>query len=578
MAVRASSKQIFLFRSRLLLFISFLLLSLLLIRLYDLQIVKHNYYSMRADRQYSYKSEYYDRESIYFTRKDGTLFSVANVKRAHILALVPKQVKDSEVDKIYKFLKSLGIDYPYRKFKIKAGKKDDPYEEIKRKVPEDLAKKIKEQNFSGVILPIHRYRFYPGASLAAHVIGFVAQKDSDPNYHGRYGLEKYYDDVLYKDPERLGVNFFAELFSNAKEIMQKKSPGNGSIISSLEPLVQAELEKVLKETFDKWKSKRVSAIVYNPQNGEIVAMASYPNFDLNNFSKVESPKIYENPLVENVYEMGSIVKAITVAAGLDSGAIYEKEKYNDTGCKIYDKARICNYDHRARGTVPVQEILSQSLNVGAAWVYEKMGKEKFKSYFDALGLTDISAIDLPNEAEPLVQNLNSPRDIEFATASFGQGVAFTPVQMVRALGALGTGFIQKPHIVKSIRKDSGITLSVAPEISKKRVLSEKTTETISRMLVEVVDKKLAGGKKKKEHYTVAVKTGTAELSAGGKHYLKDVYNHTFFAYFPAFNPRFVILFINEQPKGAKYASETLSDPSFEMVDFLINYYNIEPDR
>ncbi len=570
-----SLKQEFLIRARILLFLTFVLLAFLVLKLYDLQIVKHEYYLSEADRQYAHNYEYYDRGSIYFTKKDGTYFSVANIKTAYTLALDPRRVKEPE--KIYKYLQSLGLNMDYTKFMIKATKKNDPYEELFRKLPKELALKIKKQDFAGVLLPKHRFRFYPASSLAAQSIGFVAEKNSDPELHGRYGLESYYDPELYRDPRKLGVNFFAELFSSVKKMVKGDLKDKGSLVTTVEPIVQAELEKVLEKTAKKWNSERVSAIVYDPNNGEIIAMGTYPSFDLNNFSEVESPNIYENPLVENVYEMGSIVKALTVASGLDSGAIRENETYYDSGCKVYNSSRICNYDKRARHTVPIQEILSQSLNVGAAWVYEQMGKKRFKEYFKKLGLTDISEIDLPNEAEPLVSNLNSPRDIEFATASFGQGVAFSPVAMVRALGALGTGYIRTPHLGKYIKRDSGLLVNIAPKDDAKRVFKDSTVESISRMLTEVVDSKLDNGRRKKEHYTVAAKTGTAQVSKAGR-YEKGVYNHTFFGYFPAFKPRFVLLFVNEKPHGAKYASQTLTDPFYKMVDFLINYYNIEPDR
>ncbi len=572
---RSSVKQKFLLRAKLLLVFALILISLLFYRLYELQVVRHEYYLAKADRQHSVVSEYYDRGSIYFTKKDGGYFAAANIKTAYIIAINPRELEDPQ--KLFQTLKENGLDIDKERFFAKVRKKNDPYEELAKKVPQDIAEKLKEYKGKGLIIMKHRFRFYPAGSMASHALGFVARQNSDPELHGRYGLEAYYDDELYKNPRQLGVNFFAELFSGVKEAIKGDYAKKGSIITSLDPMVQAELERVVDKTRARWHSRRVSAIVYNPNNGEVVAMASSPRFDLNNFAKVKSVEIYENPLVENVYEMGSIVKAITVASGLDSGAIKETSKYYDSGCKVYNRSRICNYDKRARETVPVQEILSQSLNVGAAWVYEKMGKRKFKEYFEKLGLVELSGIDLPNEAAPLVGNLNSPRDIEFATASFGQGVAFSPVAMVRALGALGTGYIHTPHLAKYVQSDAGILIDISPKDEKRKVFSKETVESISRMLTEVVDSKLDNGKRKKEHYTVAAKTGTAELSSG-KTYAKGIYNHTFFGYFPAFEPRFVVLFVNERPHGAKYASQTLTDPFYEMLDFLINYYNIEPDR
>ncbi len=579
MALRSQvNKKMFLIRGRIVLFFILTALFLILLRLYDLQIIKHEYYSAKANRQYAYKSEFYDRGAIYFTRKDGSLVDAANIKTGYILAISPRLIKDK--DAVFDYLHNkLGIDIDYSTFLLKASKKEDPYEELKRRLPRDLADKIKSKKLPGVIVSMHRFRYYPNDTLAAHTVGFVARSKNDNELHGRYGLEYFYDKELYRDSAKLSVNFFAELFGGVKSFLGGNTVDefDESIITTIEPTVQAELEKTIKQTAEKWHSKRVSAIVYNPNNGEVVAMASYPNFNLNKFSEVKSVNVYENPLVENVYEMGSIVKALTVASGLDSGVITEDSIYNDTGVKTYDGAKIYNYDKRARGVVPVQQILSQSLNVGAAWVYERMGKKKFKEYFSKLGLLDTTGIDLPNEAEPLVHNLDSPRQIEFATASFGQGVAFTPVGMIRALGALSTGKLATPHLVKSKMYANGIKMQVEVE-KPQRIFSDKTVETISRMLTNVVDYALAHGKRKKEHYTVSVKTGTAEISSKRGGYIKGLYNHTFFGYFPSFRPKFVILLVNERPRGAKYASQTLTDPFYEMLDFLINYYNIEPDR
>ncbi len=570
-------KKVFILRIKILGILLLLVPLVIFARLYDLQIVKHDYYATKANRQYSTFYEYYDRGTIYFLQKNNSKVAVASIKEGNVLAINPKLLDNP--DELYNFLsKDLQLDIDYEKFILKARKKDDPYEEILSRIDREMAQKIKEKKIKGVLLPIKRWRFYPDPHLAPQTIGFVARNSKDPEVRGRYGIEASYDKVLYRDPNKLGVNFFAELLGNIKEALSFDTP-QGSVVSSIEPNVQKKLQNVVKQTYDKWNSKRVSAIVYNPQNGEIVAMASYPDFNLNEFYKEKNPNIFSNPLVENVYEMGSIVKAITVASGLDSGAITENSTYNDTGSVSFDGFKIYNYDKRARGeNTPVQEILSQSLNVGAAWVYTKLGKEKFREYFEKLGLLEESGVDLPNEASPIVGNLYSPRDIEYATASFGQGVAFTPVAMVRALGALGTGYIRQPHVVKEIILDNGLHKKIDYTDFEEKVFDNKTVEIISRMLTEVVDTKLDNGKRKKEHYSVAAKTGTAQIAKPGGGYFKDKYNHTFFGYFPAFEPRFLILFINEEPKGAKYASQTLTDSFYEMVDFLINYYNIEPDR
>ena len=564
------------FRAYFILAVLLTTLFLLWTRLYYLQVANYDEYKYKADRQYAYTSEFYDRGNIFFSYKDGKTISLASIRSGYKLAINPALTNKDDAQKLFSLLESINKAPDESLFWQKVYKKDDPYEEVASNINSEEADKIRGLEIKGVILSPYRWRYYPFDSLGAQTIGFVAYLNG--KLQGAYGLERFYEDVLSRDTQTLSVNFFAELFGEMKNIFKSGFfPESGSLITSIEPQVQMELEKVITQTKEKWNSKRVSAIVYDPNNGEVIAMASTPSFNLNEFYK-NNPALFRNPLVENVYEMGSIVKPVTVASALDAGAIKEGNTYKDTGFATYNGRTISNYDNKARGVVPVQEILSQSLNVGAAWVYTQMGKQTFKEYFAKFGLLEDTGIDLPNEASNIISNINSPRDIELVTASFGQGVAFTPVTMVRALGALATGKLQTPHLVRGVLLESGLIKYKDYSEFEQVVLDEKTVETISRMLTEVVDSSLDDGRRKKERFAVAAKTGTAQIPDPSGGYFADKYNHTFFGYFPAFNPRFVILLINEEPNGAKYASQTLTEPFYRMLDFMLNYYNIEPDR
>ena len=227
----------------------------------------------------------------------------------------------------------------------------------------------------------------------------------------------------------------------------------------------------------------------------------------------------------------------------------------------------------------MQEILNQSLNTGVAFIERTMGHTKFRDYFKALELGTETGIDLPNETHGRIANLDSPREVEYATASFGQGIAMTPIETIRALATLGNGgMLVTPHVVKKIRYSDG-TEQPMTYGADKRVYSAQTSEEISRMLTIVVDKALRNGKVKNEHYSVAAKTGTAQISnpKGGGYY-DDRYLHSFFGYFPSYDPKFIIFLYTVEPQGVQYASETLTDSFINMVQFLINYYTIPPDR
>ncbi len=273
------------------------------------------------------------------------------------------------------------------------------------------------------------------------------------------------------------------------------------------------------------------------------------------------------------------MKPLAMAAALDAGVITPDTTYNDTGCVTMNTAKICNYDLKARGVVPMQEVLSQSLNVGTSFIAGRLGHERLRSYFMNLGFGEETGIDLPSEAAGNIENIKtSPRDIEYATASYGQGIAETPVQMIKALGALANeGMVVTPHLVKAIKLETGIHKTLAWN-SPERVFSPEAVQDTTRMLVRVVDTKLADGTLSIPEMSVAAKTGTAQIPGPGGKYAQGMYFHSFFGYFPAYEPRFVILLYTREPGGVQYASETLTHPFMELTHFLINYYALPPDR
>ena len=253
--------------------------------------------------------------------------------------------------------------------------------------------------------------------------------------------------------------------------------------------------------------------------------------------------------------------------------------YFDTGSVTLNKSTFYNYDKKGRGKVNMQTVLSSSLNTGVAFVVKEMGKDLFAKYMLNFGLGEETGIDLPNETRGFVNNLQSPREIEYATASFGQGISMSPIETVRALASLGNGgLLVNPHIVKRIDYKIGIPRTISYG-EMKRVLKPSTSETITKMLVNVVDSALLEGKVKMDHYSIAAKTGTAQVPIiGGNGYYTDRYNHTFFGYFPAYNPQYIVFLYILEPKGVDYASHSLTYPFIDITKFLINYYNVPPDR
>jgi len=318
----------------------------------------------------------------------------------------------------------------------------------------------------------------------------------------------------------------------------------------------------------------------NPTDGSIYALSIKPDFDINNFSKVKTVGTFSNPMVENVLEFGSVVKPLVMAAAIDKKVLTADTKYNDTGSVIVEKKQIFNFDKKGRGPgTSMQDVLNQSLNTGMVLTYQKLGKKNMRDYMLAYGIKDKTGIDLPNETSGLVANLNSPRELEYANAAFGQGIALTPVEMVRALASLGNGgVLVTPHLVDKIIYENNTEKKLTyPTIPTK--ISKETSTEISRMLVTVMDKSLKNGAAKFDHHSVAVKTGTAQvanLDGGG--YYEDRHTHSFFGYFPAYNPQFIVFLFAVNPKGVPYAAQTWADPFIRITKFLINYYEVPPDR
>ncbi len=563
-------------RIRLISGILVLLTTVLVYRLYSLQIVQGESFREQADRQYvSAPSKTFERGSIFFTTKDGTVVSGATLQSGYYMAIVPKEI--TEPEDLFNLLSSV-VTLNEVDFMKKAQKKDDPFEEVAKNLTSEQASRIASLGQKGVRLYKDKWRYYPFAELASQTVGFVGYDDKTESLSGRYGLERYYEDLLSRDGSSSKVNFFADVFLNLKENIFD-SEQKGDLVTSIEPSVQGYLDGVINKVQKTYSSKITGGIIMDPKTGEILALGSYPSFDPNNFGSVKDVSVFSNPLTENVYEMGSVIKPLTVAVGLDSGAITEQTTYIDKGSVTYNGKTISNHDKLSRGLSTIQDILSHSLNVGASFIAESVGTEKFPTYFKSFGIGQKSGIDLPNESSGLTKNLDSNRMIELATASFGQGIALSPMSLIKSLSSLANeGKMVTPHIGVSIKNKSGISKKIeypAPV----QVMKKETAQSVTNMLIKAVDEALNSGKSKIDNYTVAAKTGTAQIAdAKNGGYYADKFLHSFFGYFPARNPEFIVFLFTVEPKGVQYASDTLTASFMDIAKFLLHYYEIVPDR
>jgi len=553
---------------------TFLMATTLIVRLFIIQILDKSEYTALAASQYIRPvNQLFNRGDIYMQPRTGNPLPVAIMKQTYTFYISPQALSDPEA--VYEKVNAI-TDIDKELFMKSARKEGDPYEAIKVGLDEETANKISALNTLGVGIHPERERYYPAGSLASQVIGFLSYDGDD--LRGMYGIERQYDDILTDQSTQKHVNIFTEILMGDESETDDEVDETADIVLTIEPSVQVFVEKELEDYRKEFGAARAGAIVMDPSTGAIVAMAANPDFDPNNFRNAD-PSTFSNPNISNVYEMGSIIKPLTIAAALDSGAIEPDSTFDDKGYVLADGARITNVYKGARGITPIQGILNHSMNTGVSWVVQQMGKKNFAKAFYDYGLGVKTNIDLPSEASGLLKNLESPRTVEYYTASFGQGIALTPIATVRALASLGNGgFLVEPHVVKEIRYSDGkVKIPTHPE--PKRILKEQTSEEISRMLVNVADVALFQGKYSISTHTVALKTGTAQMPdpKTGK-YSETDFLHSYFGYFPAYDPQFIVFIYSEKPKSTGYASQTLTKPFFRITNFLIDYYAIKPDR
>lgn len=536
-------------------------------RLFFVQIVQHSYYLELAKNQQEFKRVLAaERGDIYFKNKNGELAKAATTKVGATIYLNTKLLR--EPDAIFGKLNSVTSIDKDLFYKI-VEKTNDPYEILKRRVGWEEAEKISALKLPGVGVEEERWRHYPGEALGGHVLGFVSSLDLQEEPSGKYGVEKYYDGALQGTRGSVSGDRDAKGFLIALTEGLKIDAAEGEdIVLTIEPMLQRVAEEEAAKLKTKWRAKSGGILIVAPQTGEIKALAGIPGFNPNEYQKEKDFGVFLNPFTEKIFELGSVFKPLTMAAAIDQGAVGPNTTYVDKGKVTISGRTIKNFDGKAHGERSMTQVLEESLNTGAVFAMQKIGGEKLKEYFHAFGLAEKTGVDLPGELRGDLSNLESGREIEFATASFGQGIAVTPLELAMALSTLANGGkLMQPYL-----KDG------AGAQFKRQVITKETAETITRMLVDVVDMSLAGGRAKMPHYSIAAKTGTAQMpNVGGKGY-SDEFLHSFFGYFPAYSPRFLILMFLERPQGVKYASQSMTDTFRALVEFLINYYTIPPDR
>jgi len=540
-------------------------------RLFDIQVLKHKFYQAQAlGQQVGFSEVRGYRGEIFFknSQENKGSYGVGDVKSLAInkdewtVSAIPSEIEDKEI-----FSELLGEAIGESKeFIFLKIENRDSYTVIKKDLSKIELEKIAEINLAGLSLENIPGRYYPQEKMAAQVIGFLGGDGI-----GQYGIEGYYDSLLkgqsgIKETKR-GLDLI--------DFLAPELDLNGSdIYLTIDYNIQFQAEALLKEAQNNLGIDSGQIVVLKPDTGRVLAIADFPSFDLNFYSKEKDLDIFQNSAVQKLFEPGSIMKPFTMAMGINEGKITPDTVYTDYGFVKVGISTIYNFDRKKYGEQTMTGVLEKSINTGAVFVSQLVSRETFLDYLVKFGLSDKTGIELQGEVSSR-NNITGP-DVEFATASFGQGISATPIQIASGFCAIANGGkLMKPYIVEKIVKGE-IETETTPEILNEQVISKQTASQVTTMLTSVVEKGFGSGAKIPGYY-LAGKTGTAEVPFKDKKgYEPNKTIQTFIGFGPALNPQFLILVKLDNPKVS--SSALSATPVFKkLAQYIINYWQIPPD-
>src|SRR3989339_1089302 len=444
---------------------------------------------------------------------------------------------------------------------------DDYYAVIEKNVSTDKLDKIKELNLKGLYWQNIPERFYPQGQMASQVLGFLGGEGE-----GQYGLEGYYEDILKGKEgikeEKRGLD---SIFSNFDNITLDGS----DLYLTIDCNIQFQAETLLKEEKQKNDIESGQIIVIKPDSGRVLAMANYPSFNPNEYYKEGNLEIFQNSATQKLFEPGSILKPFTMAVAINEGKITPETTYVDTGSVSFGAKTIHNFANEIYGEQTMTQVLENSINTGAVFASQQVSHQTFLNYVDKFGFTKKTGIDLQGEVASHNDILRNASDMNFATASFGQGIEMTPIQITAGFSAIANGGnLVKPYIVEKIINGRD-EVRTEPNLSSS-IISQQTASSVTSMLINVVEQGFGSGAKIPGYY-IAGKTGTAQVPLkNGKGYEEDKTIQSFIGYAPAYNPQFLILIKLDNPKVPKSALSAV--PVFKkLAQYIINYWEIPPD-
>ncbi|MDO9579713.1 MAG: penicillin-binding protein 2 [Bacteroidales bacterium] len=567
-------------RFKFIIFMIFICGALILGRLFQLQIINHDFNSPVSNEQIAPAS----RGRIFIREKEDLFPLALNLSQYQLIVdpqLIIEADKVTEVaEKIAPFLnieigdQSQFIEEDSRSEDFKdllsqISRKDDHYELLRKDLTAQEFEEIKFFNLPGVFFESVSKRYYPEAEFFGHLTGFT--RIIDERQQGQYGLEEFFDqDLTGIDGRRVKELSSLPIYRTIK----KAQPGV-DIVLTIDRALQFFVCNLLEESIDKYQADSGSIILLSPKTGAILALANYPYFNPNEYFNVQDLSLFKNSSISDSFEPGSIFKVITMAGALDSETVTPNSLFTDTGFVKIDGETIHNVDDENFGIVTMTEILEESINTGAVYIANSLGRESFRNYLKKFGFGGLTDIELSGEESGNIDNLEREQSIYLATASFGQGISVTPLQMVTAVSAIAnSGQLMKPYIVSEIIEKEIVTKR-NPKVIR-NVISPSAAAMLSAMMVSVVESGY-GSRAKVKGYLIAGKTGTAQVpqSIGG---YSDEVIHSFVGFAPATDPQFVALVKLDNPQKERFAASTSASVFGELAEFVLKYYNIPPDK
>ncbi len=556
-----------------LMFLFFSLGATIIGRLFYIQVNQYNHYKELADLQQIDEEDLKaERGEIFFSDESTVLATNIGTKKVFI---VPREIKNIE-----KTSEILADVLKMEKADVfeKASQIDDPWIFLKE-IPAIDGEKIKD--IAGVHFESYLERFYPREKMASHVLGFCNKENK-----GQYGIEQYWQKELRGvDGYRKGVKDAKGKFILPLTKIQEPVDGN-DLILTLDPNIQLFLEIKTKEIFEKYAPRNATIIVLAPKTGEVLGMASLPNFDPNNYEEKENISVFKNPAIL-AYEPGSIFKPFTAAMAIEEKKVTPQTTYYDSGEIKIGSHTIRNSDLKSHGTQTMTNVIELSLNTGAVFMQQQVGNDKFLDYVKKFGFGTKTGIDLSGEETGSIANILHPQSgdgaIEYANASFGQGISATPIQILTAFTAIANqGQMVKPHLVKKIIHSSDDTEEEIETEVIGQVISAETASRVTAMMVSAV-KNGYGKKAEVEGYLIAGKTGTAQASwsylGENKGGYSSFFIQSFVDFAPAFDPAFIFILKMDAPtKGPQFSSDSLGPFAQEINEYLFNYLGIPPEE